>query len=168
MIAVDVLSRWIHVGTAIVLVGAVAFLYLVVWPATKNLASDLQEQVRGSILRQWKLSIHVGILLFLVSGFYNYLMVQAPRHKGDGLYHGLVGTKILLALGVMFLLSALVGQSKAFAGIRANTQRWLGITLLLCAVIVGISGYLKVASPGKPPAPPVPVAQLEESALPAR
>ena len=53
------------------------------------------------------------ILLFIVSGFYNFARA-IPGHKGDGLYHALLGTKILLALILFAISSALVGRSKAF------------------------------------------------------
>ena len=53
--------------------------------------------------------IHFGILLFIVSGFYNFARA-IPGHKGDGLYHALMGTKILLALLLFAISSALVGR----------------------------------------------------------
>jgi hypothetical protein len=95
-------------------------------------------------MAKWKMFVHGGIALFLVSGFYNYLVVLAPQHKGDKLYHALMGTKILLALVIFFLSSALVGRSKAFAGMRANPKLWQTVILALAAVVIGISGYAKV------------------------
>ncbi len=49
------------------------------------------------------------------------------KHKGDGLYHALVGTKILLALGLFFIASALVGRSAAFESMRASRAKWLKV-----------------------------------------
>ena len=65
-------------------------------------------------------------------------------HKGDALYHALVGIKILLALGVFFIASVLVGRSPAFEGMRQNRAKWLKIIVILATVIVGISGFVKV------------------------
>ena len=56
-----------------------------------------------------------------------------------------MGMKILLAMAVFFLASALSGRSKALEGIRRNAALWLVINILLAAVIVAIAGYLKVA-----------------------
>ena len=102
------------------------------------------------VLSLWKRFIHIGILLFLVSGFYNYLVVALPSHKGDKLYHPLIGTKILLGLGMFFIASALVGRSAKFEGMRRNAKFWQTVILVLAAVIVGISGFAKVTLKGKP------------------
>ena len=67
-----------------------------------------------------------------------------PEHKGDGLYHALIGTKIILAFAVFFIASALVGRSAGTQKFRDKSGSWMAVVLLLMAVIVGISGVLKV------------------------
>ena len=94
--------------------------------------------------------MHAGIAIFLISGIYNFV-TAIPKHKGDTLYHGLVGTKILLALFVFFLASALVGNKPGTQKFRDNAKKWMGVMLLVSAVIVGISGFVKVR-PYKPSA----------------
>ncbi len=140
---IDSLSRIVHVSTAIVLVGGTAFMALVLLPSAAALDDQQHEKLRTLLNGRWKRFVHVGILLFLVTGFYNYFR-QMPLHKGDGLYHGLVGTKILLALGVFFIASALVGRSAAFEAMRAQRAKWLKVILLLSAIIVAMSGFVKV------------------------
>jgi hypothetical protein len=96
-------------------------------------------------LSTWKKIVHGGIALLLASGALNYYRVIADRsHKGDGLYHGLLGTKILLALAIFFIASALVGRSASFEPMRQNARKWLAINMVLALVIVAISGFLKV------------------------
>ncbi len=146
-------SRWIHVGTAVVLVGGLVFLRFVLGPAAAQLSEDSHAKLKELVLAKWKKFVHGGIALFLVSGFYNYLVVQAPMHKGDKLYHALMGTKILLALVVFFLSSVMIGRSKAFAGMRSNPKLWQGVIIALAALIIGISGFAKVALKGTPKAP---------------
>lgn len=148
LLPLDVVSRWIHVGTAIVVLGGSCFLRVVLMPAAAALPEAEHEGLRQRLMATWRRVVTLGIALFLLSGFYNYLAVAIPRHRGDGLYHALMGIKILLALVVFFLASALVGRSEALAGIRRNARRWLAITVLIGFVIVGMSGYLKVARPG--------------------
>ena len=162
MLWIAVVSRWIHIGTAIVLVGGLVFLRFVLGPAAAQLPDEAHERLRELVLAKWKRFIHGGIALFLISGFYNYLVVLAPMHKKDGLYHALMGTKILIAFAIFFLSSALVGRSKAFAGMRANPKLWQGIILALAAVVIGISGYAKVALKGAAPAAPVAVSSSAE------
>ena len=65
---------------------------------------------------------------FLLSGFYNYLAVSVPKHQGDRAYHGLMGTKIILAFIVFFLASVLVGRSARFEPLRRDRKKWLLIT----------------------------------------
>jgi uncharacterized membrane protein len=142
---IDIVSRWTHVGTAIVLVGGLCFMRCVLAPAAAQLSEGEHTKLKDLVAARWKKFIHIGIVLFLISGFYNYLVVLAPQHKGDKLYHALLGTKILLALAIFFLSSALVGRSKAFSGMRANPKLWQTVILVIAAVIVGISGFAKVA-----------------------
>lgn len=140
---VDILSRIVHVGTAITLVGGSVFMLMVLIPSAQELSDESHDQLATAIKNRWKRFVHLGILLFLISGFYNYFRM-IPDHKGDGLYHALVGTKMLLALGVFFVASALVGRSEKFEPMRQNRAKWLTMIVLLASVIVAISGYVKV------------------------
>lgn len=140
---VDTVSRVVHVGTAIALVGGTVFMRFVLHPAAKELSDAEHDKLRAGVIARWKRFVHAGILLFVVSGFYNYFR-QMPNHKGDGLYHMLVGTKMLLGFVVFFLASALVGRSKAFEAMRQQRAKWLSIIVLLAFVIVAISGFVKV------------------------
>ena len=141
---IPILSRWTHIGTAIVLVGGAFFMRFVLTPAASQLPDSEHAKLKELVMNKWKRFVHGGILLFLASGFYNYLMVKAPRPKP---YHMLMGIKILLAFAIFFLISALVGRSKTFEGMRKNSKKWQVVVLILAAIIVGISGYLKVVIP---------------------
>ena len=129
------------------------------WPtirAAAQLPDAEHAKLKELVMKKWKKFVHFGIVLFIVSGFYNFLVVQVPRHRGDpqaAIYHALIGTKILLAFAIFFFASALVGRSRTFDGMRKNAKMWQTVIIILAAVIVGISGYAKVALPGKTPAP---------------
>lgn len=139
----DVLSRILHVAVAIVLVGGTVFMRFILMPAAKELPEAEHDQLRQRLLARWKRVVHSGITILLVSGLFNYIQ-QRPNHAGDKLYHALLGTKMLLALLVFFIASALVGRSAAFEKMRQNRAKWLGLIVLLSALIVGISGFVKV------------------------
>jgi uncharacterized membrane protein len=141
---VSLLSRWTHIGTAIVLVGGTVFLRFVLGPAAAQLSEEEHGKLKELVMGTWKKFVHGGIALFIVSGFYNYLVVARPKHSGDGRYHMLMGIKIVLAFVVFFFASALVGRSKSFEGMRKSAKFWQLVLIVLAAVIVGISGYLKV------------------------
>lgn len=158
---IAIVSRWTHVGTAIVLVGGTCFLRFVLAPAAAQLSDAEHQKLKELVMKTWKKFVHAGIVLFLVSGFYNFIVVQVPLHRGDKLYHALMGTKILLALAIFFIASALVGRSKTFEGMRRNSKLWQSVLLLLAAVVVGISGFAKVSLKGT--APQVPAVQQAAS-----
>lgn len=140
----DILSRWIHVGTVIVLVGGSVFMRSVLMPAAAQLPDEPHQQLRGAVLDRWRKIVGMGIGLILLSGFYNYYRGMKV-HSGQPLYHALVGTKMLLAFAVFFLASALTGRAAKFEPIRQNSRKWLGVLIALSMLIVAISGYVKVA-----------------------
>jgi uncharacterized membrane protein len=141
----------VHVLTAIVLLGGAVYLRCVLMPAAAELPAAEHDALRTRTRAKWKKIVMVGILLLLVSGFYNYLQVQAPAHKGQGVYHMLMGIKILLALGVFFLASVLTGRSAKFEPLRRDPGRWLTLLILLAGSVVAIASTLKVALPGNAP-----------------
>jgi uncharacterized membrane protein len=149
LLPVDLLSRWVHVGTAIVLVGGSVFMRYVLLPSAEQIPDDAHAALRGHVLGRWRKFVMIGIALFLLSGFYNYFRAM-PAHRGDGLYHGLVGGKILLSFAVFFLASALVGRSPAFEPLRQARKKWLAVLILLSAAVVALGGAAKVAAkPGR-------------------
>jgi hypothetical protein len=87
--------------------------------------------------------VHLGTALLLLTGFYNYFQ-QMKLHDDDGLYHALIGIKMILAFAVFFLAAVLVGRSPKFESMRKSRQRYLGLIVLFLAIIVAISGILKV------------------------
>ena len=147
---ISILSRWTHIGTAIVLVGGTCFLRFVLAPAAAQLPEAEHAKLNELVMSKWKKIVHAGIALFILSGFYNYLVVQMPAHRGDKIYHMLIGSKILLAFAIFFFAEALVGRSKSFDGMRKNAKFWQMVIILLATIVVGISGYARVALPGKP------------------
>ena len=143
---VSVISRWAHIGTVIVLIGGSAFMRLALMPAAAELPDDQHQALKEKVFARWRKIVGMGIGLILISGLYNYV-TAIPLHKGQPLYHALIGTKMILAFVVFFLASALTGRSEKFEPMRQNSKKWLGILLLLAAIIVGISGFAKVAIP---------------------
>lgn len=144
LLPVDVLSRWVHVGMTVVLVGGSVFLRYVLMPAAESLPEAEQEALRGRVAARWRRFVGIGVGLLLLSGLYNYLVVTRPLHAGQGLYHGLMSAKILIALVVFFLASALTGRSKALEPIRQKSKTWLTALILLAFVVVAIAGFLKI------------------------
>lgn len=148
---VDVLSRFLHVATAITVLGGSVFLRFALQPAAAGLPEADHTAFRERIMARWRKIVGIGIGLFLLTGFYNYIRAM-PAHDGDSLYHALMGTKILLSFAVFFLASALVGRSRTFDRLRANSRTWLAVTILLAAIVVAIASFLKIRGGSPPPA----------------
>ena len=138
-----VLSRWLHVGAAIVAVGGMFFMRVVLMPSAEVALSDeTHAALRDKVLARWKTVVHASIGLLIVSGVYNYIRAIS-LHKGEALYNALAGTKILLALFVFVLAMGLVGRSDAFAALRKNRKKWTTITLTLGVLVVLLGGVLR-------------------------
>jgi uncharacterized membrane protein len=136
--------RWLHILSAVVLVGGAVFTRFALLPAASAVLDDATRQtLRAAVLGRWKGIVHTGIFFFLVSGFYNYLTFTRHLHDGQALYHALFGVKFLLAL-VVFALAILLTSNKAYAArIQANHGKWTGVLVALAVVVVLISGYMR-------------------------
>jgi uncharacterized membrane protein len=138
------LMRWMHMLAAVSVAGSIFFFVLVLRPAAaKALTPEQHAALREPLMRRWKMIIHPSIVLFLVSGFYNYIAVTSKLHEGQGLYHALFGVKFLLALAVFALAIVLTSTRKWSARWRESRGAWLALVLVTLAVVL-IGGLMKV------------------------
>lgn len=159
----QLILRWLHVGPAIVLVGGTFFMLFVLHPASSVLADDQRQSLRAAVIKRWKMVVHVGVLLFLISGFYNYIVVMAPQHKGDGLYHALMGVKMLLAMSVFLIAELLVGRSSLAEKLRQQLPKFLTLSLTLAVSVIMISGFLKTRGVATKPTTTPPTIAVEST-----
>ena len=136
--------RWLHILSAIVLVGGAVFTRFALLPAASAVLDDASRQaLRTAVIGRWKGIVHTGIFFFLVSGFYNYLTYTRHLHDDQPLYHAMFGVKFLLALAV-FTLAILLTSTKAYAAkIQANHGKWTSVLVALAIMVVLISGYMR-------------------------
>ena len=93
------LARWIHIASAITLLGGMIFAAIAWLPALNTVSANDKQSISDAIaarFRPWFLLAVVGLLL---SGFYNY-MRHAVAKDVPVMYHMLFGMKFLLALHV--------------------------------------------------------------------
>ncbi len=136
-------TRWVHIIAAVIAVGGAVFIRFVLHPTTLTLPPDTVESFRANIRRRWAMLFMLCIALLLISGLYNYMAVSIPNHRGQPLYHALFGVKFILAMVIFFIGSALVGRSPALEPLRRNLPRWLGINILLAAIVIALACTLK-------------------------
>lgn len=149
----DLISRWIHVLAAMATVGGTLFMRLALLPATAQLSPDAKDAFLQAVRPRWAKVVMTAILLLLLSGLYN-ISRKEVTYQVSPLYHAWFGVKFLLALGIFFLASALVGRSEAYAAIRRQAAKWLGVNLLLAVLVVCISGVLRQIELQRKPAAP--------------
>lgn len=142
---VPLIMRWLHIVSAIAAVGSILFYWFAVKPAVHaEFVDDAQRQAfLDRIAKRWRLLVHPPILLFLVSGFYNYIMVTRHVHEGQPLYHALFGIKFLLAI-LVFALAVIATSSRPWSEKVRSRPIVLVALVLLSLSVVMIGGYMRV------------------------
>ncbi|HJT33662.1 MAG TPA: hypothetical protein VJ783_16575 [Pirellulales bacterium] len=139
-----IVFRWLHILSAITAVGGTIFMRMALMPSVAVLSDEQHQALREQVRSRWVKWVMAAILFLIVSGIYNFFAkLDAIDKIYKGLYHGLFGVKVLLALVIFFLASALTGRSPAFAAIRQNAKLWLSVNMALAIVVVCISGVLR-------------------------
>ncbi len=137
------ISRWAHISAAIIAVGGAAFLRFVLHPAARNALDDEQHQVlREAVRRRWSLVLFACIGVLFVTGGANFVILAFPPKIEPMPYHAIFGLKFLVALTIFFIGSALAGRSAGLAKMRENSAKWLGVLLVLAALVILLSGTL--------------------------
>ncbi len=139
------ISRWLHVIPAIVLVGGTLFMRLALAPVASAAADTESAELRESIRRKWAKWVMISVGLLLISGLYN-VVVKAKGFHLTPVYNGLLLLKILLALAAFYLSAVLSGRSEKAVRFRQSETKWLNILCGIMLAIVLIAGYMKMGS----------------------
>jgi uncharacterized membrane protein len=130
------LARWIHIASAITLMGGMIFA-LVAWLPAPNVATVPGNQtLSDSIAARFRLWFIMAVVGLLLSGFYNY-MRHAIAKDVPVMYHMLFGMKFLLALHVFA-----VGWIALNRG-NAKRQRLITGVVISGLVIVALSAGMR-------------------------
>lgn len=139
-----VVFRWAHILAAVIAIGGTIFMRIVLAPAVRaSLSDDQHAALRQALIPRWRKVVLTCIALLLASGLFNFFTLSMDKAKSTALYHPLFGVKILAAIGVFFIASALTSRSQAFESMRAQTPKWLAVAAVLGVLIILISGLLK-------------------------
>jgi uncharacterized membrane protein len=140
----NVVARWAHILAAVTAADGLLFLRFVLQPSIQEaLGGEQAAKLREAVARRWKKAVMASIGLLLISGLYNFIVYSVPKAKGVPLYHALFGIKFLLAMGVFFISSALVGRSPAFEPMRARAGTWMALNAALVIAVILLSGILR-------------------------
>jgi uncharacterized membrane protein len=128
--ALAIFVRWVHVITACVVIGSVFFLHFILPIGMRGLEPQASEAVFLRFRRRMKMVIHVGVLLFILSGAYNAYRAWHLYSRDPAVLHAIFGIHLLLALTAIALLMV------AFAGreprrIQPGLIRWALVAMIL-------------------------------------
>lgn len=142
--------RWMHILSAIALMGGAIFMRMALLPAAAELADDAHERLRQALRARWSPVVMAGAGLLLLSGFASFgiYVVSYAFDKTEPLgkfYHMLFGLKFLLALPVLYIATTLVGRSESAQRMRSNAKFWLTLNLILATLVVCVGGLLRFA-----------------------
>ena len=141
----NVLTRWLHVTSAVIAVGALLLLPLLLIPALQVQEPAVRQAMLAQVAPRLRIVLHSALGLLLVTGFYNY-WVAIPKVRAlenRSLYHPIIGTKILLALILFGMVSALLSSRDVAANMGEDRSRWLAVLIILALVILFLSAILR-------------------------
>ena len=140
---VGVLLRWLHIVPAVAAGGATLFALVALMPVLGEMPEPARRELRAAVAARWRIPFIACTTLLLLSGLANFILFQAPVHRGQPLYHALFGIKFLAALIVFFLGAALTGRSGALERLRVNARFWTAVSAGLVVLILLVSGVLR-------------------------
>jgi hypothetical protein len=147
MNGVALVLRWLHIVPAVMGGGAAFFAALALLPTLREMPEPTRSAIRSAVADRWRPVLSASIGLLLLSGIANFVLFQGPAHAGQALYLALFGVKVLAALGVFFLASALMGRSEALQPVRDNGALWTKVNAGLVLLVLLISGVLRTLPP---------------------
>ena len=131
--ALNVLMRWMHITSVVVLVGGMLYARLVIVPAIASLPAGQQDSLSDAMAARYRSLLYLAMLLLTGTGIYNMVM-----NLGRGpLYQALLGTKLLLVLHV-YVVGLLMVKPK-------NPKRARQITGIAISgvIIIAMSAVLR-------------------------
>lgn len=133
-----VVMRYLHIVSAILLVGGSAFVAACLLPSMRLLEDNFRESLMTMVSKRFVKVLWIGMVGLIVSGVYNWVLsvgdYKAMGPKGNAV----IGTKVLLA-AIMFII--IWAQSTGL--IKLKPRACLIINLHLAAIIILLAGLLR-------------------------
>ena len=130
---VIVLMRWLHISSAVVLVGGLLYARAVLTPAGSGLGAEQWHELAGRAAERFRFWVYLVIPASLISGL--YAAFAFPGHSTR--YRVLLGLKVLLAAHI-FATALLVTANKSKRPARAMAG-----AAVSGFVVIAIAAYLR-------------------------
>ena len=138
----ELLLRWLHIFSAILLAGGVFYQRAVLLPGLSNLDAEQSDAIRQSLRKFWSRCVRASAVFLFVSGLINAVSA-IKAYEFAGPYHVLVLVKLILALAILMLAELLAGKTSAAQKIRENESFWLNVQVMLIVAVVCCGGYMR-------------------------
>jgi predicted exporter len=135
------LSRFIHIGSVILLLGGVVYARQVLVPVLNTLPEDLRMQAAAGTQLRYRTTLYVLLVLIVISGLYNFFSYAGPKHGQT--YQIWFGIKMLLVAHI--LSSAILWATAPYGDITVggkSKHRLMSIAIS-GIIVVFISAYLR-------------------------
>ncbi len=136
--------RWLHIFPAVILLGGALLMRFTLWPSLATLTEEERRRVLDAIRRRWAMWVGISAGLLLLSGIVNTVLILQD-YKVEGAYHGALGAKVLLALGIIYIASMLAGRSEAAERFQLRTPMWLNVNMVLTVLLICVAGWMRMA-----------------------
>lgn len=137
------ISRWIHIVAAGIVVGGPALMLFALIPGAKEtLSEDDHARLREAVRKRWAKWVHASIGLLLLTGFVNFYLLAIRSGVEPIPYHAVFGLKLVAALAIFFLTTALVGRAPGLEKMRRAAPKWLAVVLALAATVILLGDIL--------------------------
>ena len=134
------LAQWVHVSSAVVGVGGMAFLLFILFPSVRVLNDEQRGVLLKAVLGRFRWVTWSVIVLLVASGLYNVKLVWLVPW---GPYWTFLTIKIILAFGVFAIVLFLTIPLGIFEKFRQRRSMWLSIAFGLAMTVILISAYLR-------------------------
>lgn len=150
--------RALHITAATLAAGGAFFQRFALLPGLGAMESQVRREAREQVARRWRGIVFTAVGTLLLTGLISYVAYRIPQyhdHPKKGLYHGLLGVKILLALGAFHCATVLALPGAKGEAYRDRAGLWLNLlcAFLLLIIIIGavLNGFPHAAAPAATP-----------------
>jgi len=133
--------QWIHLISAIVGLGGMAFLLLILIPSLRVLTAEQRDALSKSIASRFRWVTWSAFALLLLSGL--YLVRRSYWEEPWGSAWTFLSLKIALSFALFGIILTLTVPFRLFEPLRARRRQWLLVAFIMGAVVVMISAYLQ-------------------------
>ena len=132
MPALTILMRFLHILSAVTLVGGALAWRFGVIPALTSLSADTQGKVDRAIAAAWRPFVFAAIAGVLVSGIYNLLNKTGLTPA----YHEVIGVKFLLVLHVFAVMVLVCRPDNAKRARQLTGVAVSGVTIVILSAVL--------------------------------